>query len=619
MNKSAEDARKDAQLWACRSEGDDDIYAPEEEFESLWQGSYQPEPAVVQTLMGNILRRQTTEQRSVTKDCPILGKLLGAVDANPPRQSDDGILVPGLPVADVAGDRIIGRKMSQRAIAGIRAKQREAHRRRMGELEGGELTAAGERPSHAQVLNGFGEGEVVFPGPEDHPLLAESSIALELGPSPSYMALGRKVADLFTLNRLQRAAHLMIMEALDANHGYEGGNDGDQHLQYVGGEGGTGKSRVIDAVRRVLEEKNEPGAIMVTATSGSAAAEISGTTIHSALGIVPTGTDGNAVEKDDSLTAGAYQDAQKAWRWQRVKVLVVDEVSMLGGALLHRLDERLRHLRARNLPFGGLLVVLFSGDFFQFGPVLQKSILFPSDASGGKLSATALNHHHAHELWLRFKHVVILQEQVRACGDPELRSLLTKLRNFQQDSDDLALINSRVVKDGKIPYDDDTRVITPLNRHRWDLNSQAVMMWAKRRGKTVSIFMSSHKWTGGQPSEEEMMRVFEQGDDNDCPIPATFAYADGMPIMVNENVYLGLKVVNGSIFEAAGVVPDSRHRPVRATVVVTDERHAAAPESEMDIIIYFGPPSTSFSSPKTRRISPFQEYHPEPSWCAARK
>ncbi|EFY93971.1 AAA ATPase and PIF1-like helicase domain protein [Metarhizium robertsii] len=106
------------------------------------------------------------------------------------------------------------------------------------------------------------------------------------------MALGREVADLFTLNRLQRPAHLM-----------EDGNDGDQYLEYVSGEGGTGKSRVIDAVRRVLEEKNKPGVIMVTATSGSAAAEISGTTIHSTLGIVPTGTDGNAVEKGDSLEA----------------------------------------------------------------------------------------------------------------------------------------------------------------------------------------------------------------------------------------------------------------------------------------------------------------------------
>lgn len=290
----------------------------------------------------------------------------------------------------------------------------------MEELEGGELTVAGERPSHAEVLGGFGQGEVVFPAPEDHQLLGESSITLELGPSSSYMALGRKVADFFTLNRLQRTAHLMIMEALDAHRGYESVNDGYQHLQYVGGEGGTGKSRVIDAERRVLQGKNEPGAIIVTATSASAAAGISGTTIHSALGVVPSGTDGDAVEKVNSITAGAYQDAQKAWRWQRVKVLVVDEVSTLGGALLHQMDEKLRHLRASNLPFGDIPVVLFSGDFFQFGPVLQKSILFPSDARAGKLSAAALNHQHAHELWLRFEHVVILQEQVRACGDPEV-------------------------------------------------------------------------------------------------------------------------------------------------------------------------------------------------------
>lgn len=148
---------------------------------------------------------------------------------------------------------------------------------------------------------------VVFPAPDDSRLLAESSIALELSPSSSYMALGQKAADPFTPNRLQRTAHLMILEALDAHQGYEGENDGAQHLQYVGGEGGTGKSRVIDTVRRALGEKNEPGAITVTATSGSAAAGISSTTIHSALGIAPTKADGDAVEKGDSLIACTSQ------------------------------------------------------------------------------------------------------------------------------------------------------------------------------------------------------------------------------------------------------------------------------------------------------------------------
>lgn len=88
-----------------------------------------------------------------------------------------------------------------------------------------------------------------------------------------------------------------------------------------------------------------------------------------------------------------------------------------------------------------------------------------------------------------------------------LKRLLTKLRNFQPDSSDLALINSRVLKDGKIPYDENVRVITPLNRHQCDLNTQAIMMWEKRMGREVSIFLSTHKWTKERPSEEEMRLV----------------------------------------------------------------------------------------------------------------
>jgi hypothetical protein len=116
MNKSAEDARKDARLWASRSEGDDDVYAPDLDSEFAWQGSYQPEPAVVQTLLGNVLRRQTTDQRSITKDCSVLGKLLRTIDANPPREDDDGMLVPGLPVSGPLGEQTVGLRLTQKDV-----------------------------------------------------------------------------------------------------------------------------------------------------------------------------------------------------------------------------------------------------------------------------------------------------------------------------------------------------------------------------------------------------------------------------------------------------------------------------------------------------------------------
>ncbi|TWU70426.1 hypothetical protein ED733_000236 [Metarhizium rileyi] len=308
---------------------------------------------------------------------------------------------------------------------------------------------------------------------------------------------------------------------------------------------------------------------MVTATSGSAACQIDGTTVHLAFGIQPSVRNSDAVGKGDVLVANAYQDAQRSWRWQRVKIFVMDEVSMLGGALLYKTDEALRRLRASTTSFGGIHVVPFTGNFFLFGPL------------------------------------VILQEQVRAGGEPLLKRLLRKLRNFQQDSSDIALINSRVLKDGKIPYDKHVRVITPLNQHQWDLNTQEVMMWAKRMGRKVSVFLSTHEWTKERPSEDEMMRVFEQGDDKDCPIPAIFVYADGMPVIVNENLYLGLRVVNGSVLRAAGIVPDRQHQPVRANIDVPDTEDSGADMvSEMGVNINFGSPSAIIlESKSTAKLS----------------
>ncbi|OAA37003.1 hypothetical protein NOR_07279 [Metarhizium rileyi] len=218
---------------------------------------------------------------------------------------------------------------------------------------------------------------------------------------------------------------------------------------------------------------------------------------------------------------------------------------MLGGALLYKTDEALRRLRASTTSFGGIHVVPFTGNFF------------------------------------------------------------LKLRNFQQDSSDIALINSRVLKDGKIPYDKHVRVITPLNQHQWDLNTQEVMMWAKRMGRKVSVFLSTHEWTKERPSEDEMMRVFEQGDDKDCPIPAIFVYADGMPVIVNESLYLGLRVVNGSVLRAAGIVPNRQHQPVRANIDVPDTEDSGADMvSEMGVNINFGSPSAIIlESKSTAKLS----------------
>ena len=106
---------------------------------------------------------------------------------------------------------------------------------------------------------------------------------------------------------------------------------------------------------------------------------------------------------------------------------------MLGARTLHAVNEQLCRLRESRRDFGGISTVLFCGDFHQFRPVEERSILLPSSAvpwNKGNSFTVEQRHQHdkAHALWSKFTTVVMLNEQVRAAGDPQLRQLLTRIR-----------------------------------------------------------------------------------------------------------------------------------------------------------------------------------------------
>lgn len=99
--------------------------------------------------------------------------------------------------------------------------------------------------------------------------------------------------------------------------------------------------------------------------------------------------------------------------------------------------------------------------------------------------------------------------------------------------------------------------------------------WARFRRKHISIFVSTHTWRGGTISQDQIAQTIEQGDDSTCKIPGVLFYAQGMPVVVNKNIYTGLKVVNGAEFTAVDIIPD----PNYPGYYLTD-----------DVTIHFGPP-----------------------------
>lgn len=130
------------------------------------------------------------------------------------------------------------------------------------------------------------------------------------------------------------------------------------------GSAGTGKSvlmrEIISSLRKLYIR--EPDRVAVTASTGLAACNVGGVTLHSFAGI------GLGKEDVPELVRKIKRNQKAKHRWMRTKVLIVDEVSMVDGDLFDKLEQIARQLRNNGRPFGGIQLVI-TGDFFQLPPV----------------------------------------------------------------------------------------------------------------------------------------------------------------------------------------------------------------------------------------------------------
>ena len=130
------------------------------------------------------------------------------------------------------------------------------------------------------------------------------------------------------------------------------------------GSAGTGKSVLLREAIKVLREKykRESDRVAVTASTGLAACNVGGVTLHSFAGI------GLGKEAVPELVKRIKRNQKAKLRWMRTKVLIIDEISMVDGDLFDKLEAIARAIRNNGRPFGGMQLVI-TGDFFQLPPV----------------------------------------------------------------------------------------------------------------------------------------------------------------------------------------------------------------------------------------------------------
>ncbi|KFA53632.1 hypothetical protein S40293_10300 [Stachybotrys chartarum IBT 40293] len=104
---------------------------------------------------------------------------------------------------------------------------------------------------------------------------------------------------------------------------------------------------------------------MVTAILGTVVARINSITIYSARNVF----------KDTSRMGAKKVDEE-----DEKLLLIVDEVCMLGARTLFLVNKHLYKLRGFTQDFRGIPILLSCGDFHQFRPVQERSMLLPSTA-----------------------------------------------------------------------------------------------------------------------------------------------------------------------------------------------------------------------------------------------
>ena len=131
---------------------------------------------------------------------------------------------------------------------------------------------------------------------------------------------------------------------------------------FLTGVAGTGKTEVLTKIIRNAEASGRR--VCKTATTGVAALNIGGDTLHSFAGLAA------GVPRVVTDFSGIREDRREVMR--AAHVLVVDEVSMAGAEFLDWLSVAVRAARAglpgADAPFGGLQLI-FCADFAQLGAV----------------------------------------------------------------------------------------------------------------------------------------------------------------------------------------------------------------------------------------------------------
>jgi ATP-dependent DNA helicase PIF1 len=296
-----------------------------------------------------------------------------------------------------------------------------------------------------------------------------------------------------------------------------------QKSVFFTGSAGTGKSVLLREIIASLRKRHkEPDRVAITASTGLAACNIGGVTLHSFAGI---GLGNNSVPE---LVKKIKRNPKAKHRWMRTKVLIIDEVSMVDGDLFDKLEAIARELRKNGRAFGGIQLII-TGDFFQLPPVPER----------GTVARFAFNANS----WNSSIEETIALHKVFRQKDPEFAGILNQMREGRLDPKAIAKFKSL---NRELKFDDDLEA-TELFSTRAEVDRANHVRLNNLSGE-ARIFEARD---GGSMDKEFRDKLLAN-----VMAPQTITLKKGAQVMLIKN--FDETLVNGSLGKVIGFMSESQ-------------------------------------------------------------